>query len=40
MSEKHGMKALVAGLIYGAMASPTRFRDTKADSKETGLAPA
>jgi transposase len=39
MSEMPGMKSVVAGLVYGELGSPGRFREAKAYSKATGLTP-
>lgn len=40
MQEMPGMKAIVGGLIYGELGSPSRFHDAKAYAKATGLTPA
>ena len=40
MQEMPGMKAIVAGLMYGELGSPTRFHSAKAYAKATGLTPA
>lgn len=39
MSEMPGMKSVVAGLVYGELGSPGRFREAKAYAKATGLTP-
>lgn len=39
MQEMPGMKAVVSGLIYGELGSPSRFHGAKAYAKATGLTP-
>lgn len=39
MNEMPGMKSVVAGLVYGELGSPERFREAKAYAKATGLTP-
>jgi transposase len=39
MTELPGMKTVLAGLVYGELGSPKRFRSAKAYAKATGMTP-
>ncbi len=39
MEEMPGMKTVIAGLVYGELGSPKRFRSAKAYAKATGMTP-